>query len=84
MLFGRVLFHTPTEGDHSKSVPDFIDAGIPVLADESVFNSYGINSPGCIIANHQHEYKFGDFCEAVLGRTRRPYFRVSIKTPRNG
>lgn len=47
--------------DHSKSVPDFVNAGIPVLADESVFDSFGINSPGCIIAKHQHEYKFGDF-----------------------
>lgn len=47
--------------DHSKSVPDFLNAGIPVLADESVFDSYGINNPNGIVAKHQHEYKFGNF-----------------------
>lgn len=56
-----MLFHTPTEGDHSKSVPDFINAGIPVLADEHVFESHGINKYLGVVALHQHEYKFGNF-----------------------
>ncbi len=45
--------------DHSKSVPDFIYSGIPVLADESVFKHHGVNPS--IIAKHQYEYTFGGF-----------------------
>jgi phosphoribosyl 1,2-cyclic phosphodiesterase len=54
-----VLFHTPTDGDHSKSVTDFLDAGIPVLADESVFEQYRVRPS--VLALHQKEYKFGGF-----------------------
>lgn len=45
--------------DHSKSVPDFIYSGIPVLADESVFVHHKVNPS--IIAKHQQSYKFGGF-----------------------
>lgn len=48
-------------GDHSKYIKDFIFSGIPTLADESVFNHYGIDCSTYITAKHQHEYKFGRF-----------------------
>lgn len=54
---GVVVSHL--HGDHSKSVKDFIYSGIPVLADESVFNHHQV--PASVIALHQHEYKFGNF-----------------------
>ena len=40
---------------------DFVFSGIPCLADESVFNHYGLTHSTCIVAKHQHEYKLGGF-----------------------
>lgn len=48
-------------GDHSKYLKDFVFSGIPCLADESVFNHYGLTHSTCIVAKHQHEYKLGGF-----------------------
>ena len=48
-------------GDHSKYLKDFVLSGIPCLADESVFNHYGLTHSNCIVAKHQHEYKLGGF-----------------------
>ena len=54
---GLIVSHL--HGDHSKYIKYFLNAGIPVLADESVFTHYRI-APS-IIAKHQYEYKFGGF-----------------------
>ena len=57
----KVVVSSHLHGDHSKYLKDFAISGIPCLADESVFNHYGLNNSTCIQAKHQHEYKFGGF-----------------------
>lgn len=57
----KVVVSSHLHGDHSKYLKDFVISGIPCLADESVFNHYGLDHSTCIQAKHQHEYKFGGF-----------------------
>ena len=59
LVFGRVLLHTPTEGDHSISVPDFEKLGVPVLAPEHVFNSF--NMKPSVVAIQKKKYHFGGY-----------------------
>jgi len=49
----------PIDGDHSKSLLDFELAGIPILANEHVFESF--NMKPSVIAKPLKKYKFGGF-----------------------
>jgi Metal-dependent hydrolases of the beta-lactamase superfamily I len=47
--------------DHALSVKDFLEAGINVIAPESVFESVGINSPCCVRVKENHTVTLRNF-----------------------